>query len=38
MPEIVKGLAEKDAGKLVIPHDDGMELYDNVRIGDERGK
>ena len=35
---LVKGLAEKDTGKLVIPHDNGMELYDNVRIGDARGR
>lgn len=34
---LTKILAEKDAGRMLIPHDSGMELYDKVSIVDERG-
>lgn len=34
---LTKILAEKDAGRLLIAHDNGMELYDKVAIEDNRG-
>ena len=34
---LARSIAEGNAGKLVIPHDCRIELYDRIAVGDDRG-